>query len=231
MNGLVPDTQNLFNKISKYYDLLNTVLSVGIDRRWRKRLVSCIDPGSMVLDVATGTAEVISEGFKSKIFSKSVGLDPSMEMLKIGIAKLKSRHAENSFLLIRGNAEDLPFEDNYFEAVTIAFGIRNTLNYQKSLQEMFRVVKPGGKIAILEFSISNYPIIKQLYLFYFKHIIPLIGSIFDSKKEYKYLSESTLSFPQRREFLKVMTDSKFIDCKYEELTLGIAIIYVGVKEK
>ena len=225
----MPETKDLFNKISKYYDILNTVFSAGIDRKWRIKLVNQVTKGSDVLDVATGTAEVISEGFRNDIFSKSIGLDPSKEMLKIGNKKLYSKYTENSFLLVEGTAENLPFDDNSFDATTIAFGIRNTLDYNKSLKEMFRVIKPGGKIAVLEFAIPTYPFIRQLYLLYFKHLMPLIGSLFSSKKEYKYLSESTLKFPQRLRFLDVMRDSGFVNCDYEEQTLGIAIIYIGFK--
>ena len=226
----MPDTKDLFNKISKYYDFLNTVFSIGIDRKWRIKLVNQIAVGSSVLDVATGTAEVISEGFKNNIFSKSIGLDPSIEMLKIGNNKLNTKFLGNSFLLIKGTAEDLPFGDSSFDAATIAFGIRNTLDYEKSLQEMFRVIKPGGKIAILEFAIPTYPFVRQLYLFYFKNLIPLVGSVLGSKEEYKYLSESTFNFPQRLKFLDVMRHSGFINCEYKELTLGITIIYTGLKK-
>ncbi|MGI9553597.1 MAG: ubiquinone/menaquinone biosynthesis methyltransferase [Thermodesulfobacteriota bacterium] len=225
----MPDTKDLFNKISRYYDLLNTVFSVGIDKRWRVKLVSQVAEGSTVLDVATGTAEVISEGIKNKIFKNSIGLDPSIEMLKIGNKKLNTNYSENSFLLVEGTAENLPFENNSFDATTIAFGIRNTINYHRSLEEMYRVIKPGGRIAILEFAIPTYPIVRHLYLLYFKHLMPLVGSIFGSKKEYKYLSESTLKFPQRLTFLDVLKDSGFVNCEYEELSLGIAIIYTGLK--
>ncbi len=226
----MPDTKSLFDKISRYYDLLNTVLSLGIDKRWRKKLVRRVDKGSTVLDVATGTAEVISEGFKNEVFSESVGLDPSMKMLEIGFGKLNAGRKDNPFLLIQGTAENLPFGDNSFDAVTIAFGIRNTIHYRTSLKEMFRVIRPGGKVAILEFSIPTYPVVRQVYLFYFRYVIPFVGSMFSSRKEYEYLSESTLGFPQRTKFLDVMTGSGFADCRYEELTLGIAIIYVGVKK-
>ncbi|MGI9534841.1 MAG: ubiquinone/menaquinone biosynthesis methyltransferase [Thermodesulfobacteriota bacterium] len=225
----MPDTKDLFNKISKYYDLLNTIFSVGIDKKWRIKLVSQVAAGSTVLDVATGTAEVISEGIKKDIFTKSIGLDPSIEMLKIGNKKLNTNFYKSSFLLIEGTAENLPFDNNSFDATTIAFGIRNTINYHRSLQEMFRVIKPGGKIAILEFAIPTYPFIRQLYLLYFKYLMPHVGSIFGSKKEYKYLSESTLKFPQRLKFLDVLRDSGFVNCEFEELSLGIAIIYTGLK--
>ncbi len=226
----MPDTKSLFDKISRYYDLLNTVFSLGIDKRWRKKLVRRVDKGSTVLDVATGTAEVISEGFKNEMFSESVGLDPSMKMLEIGSGKLNAGQKDKPFLLIQGTAESLPFSGNSFDAVTIAFGIRNTIHYRTSLKEMFRVIKPGGKVAILEFSIPTYPVVRQVYLFYFRYVIPFVGSMFRSRKEYEYLSESTVGFPQRTKFLDVMTGSGFADCRYEELTLGIAIIYVGVKK-
>jgi len=225
----MPDTKDLFNKISKYYDLLNTVFSAGIDRKWRYKLVNQLDKGSSVLDIATGTAEVIAEGLNEEIFSRTIGLDPSIEMLKIGNDKLKRKFGEKDFLLIDGTAEILPFNDDSFDASTAAFGIRNTLNYKKSLDEMYRVIRPGGKVAILEFAIPTYPIIKQIYLIYFRHLMPVVGSFFGSKKEYKYLSESTLAFPQRLDFIEVLNDIGFKKCEYKELTLGIAIIYTGLK--
>ena len=225
----MPDTRELFDKISKYYDFLNTLFSAGIDARWRKQLVAGIDSGSTVIDVATGTAEVISEGFKKNLIGVAIGIDPSRKMLKIGKEKLDKIHADKKYLLVDAVAETIPFKDNMFDAATIAFGIRNTIDYKKSLTEISRVLKPGGKIGILEFGIPSLPVLKQLYLMYFKFIMPFVGSLFGNRKEYKYLSESTINFPQKNSFTEVINECGFSGCMYQELTFGIAILYTANK--
>ena len=225
----MPDTKALFDKISNNYDLLNTIFSAGIDKLWRKNLVRKIDPGSFVLDVATGTAEVMIEGFNISGLKKGFGIDPSIEMLKIGKSKLRNKNLQDRGVLFQGAAEGLPFKDNVFDGVTIAFGIRNTIDYSRSLKEMQRVLRNEGTIAILEFAIPRISLLTSLYLFYFKYIMPFIGSLFGSRKEYKYLSDSTSEFPQREEFKSIMENAGFSECKYEEQTFGIAVIYTGIK--
>ena len=225
----MPDTKALFDKISKHYDLLNSLFSAGIDKRWRKKLVSIFQTNSFILDVATGTAEVLIEGFNHTKISSGIGIDPSMEMLKIGKDKLDRKGKSDVSSLFQSAAENLPFKDNLFDGVTIAFGIRNTIDYERSLKEMQRVLKKDGTIAILEFAIPKISIFTALYLFYFKYIMPFIGSLFGSRKEYKYLSDSTTEFPQRDVFKDIMEKCGFRDCKYEELSFGIAVIYTGFK--
>lgn len=225
----MPDTKALFDKISNNYDLLNTIFSAGIDKLWRKKLVSKIESNSFVLDVATGTAEVVVEGFKRKSFAKGFGLDPSIEMLKIGVSKLKNKSLDKSSILFQGTAESLPFKDSVFDGITIAFGIRNTIDYRSSLKEMQRVLRNDGTLAILEFAIPKKSFLTSLYLFYFKYVMPLVGSLFGSRKEYKYLSDSTTEFPQRDEFKVIMNECGFRECRYEELSFGIAVIYTGIK--
>ncbi len=225
----MPDTKALFDKISTHYDLLNSLFSAGIDKIWRKKLVNIFNNDSFILDVATGTAEVLVEGFNLSKVSTGFGIDPSIEMLKIGKDKLRSKGRSQISCLFQSAAENLPFRNNLFDGVTIAFGIRNTIDYIRSLSEMNRVLKKDGTIAILEFAIPRISVFTSLYLLYFKYVMPFIGSLFGSRKEYKYLSESTTEFPQREIFLNIMQDCGFRDCKYEELSFGIAIIYTGIK--
>ena len=192
-------------------------------------MVQEIADGSYVLDIATGTAEVAIETKYQKPSSFIAGIDPSEGMLNIGYSKIKKNNIEKDINLILGVAESLPFKNNTFDAVTIAYGIRNTVDYIKSLDEIYRVLKPGGKLLILEFAIPKGMIIKPIYLTYFKYIMPFIGSLFGSRKEYKYLSESTHDFPKRENFLNSMRNSGFKQNELMELSLGISILYSGIK--
>ena len=225
----MPDTKDLFDKISNNYDLLNSLFSAGIDKIWRKKLVRNFNNGSFILDVATGTAEVLVEGLTLSKVDTGLGIDPSIEMLKIGKNKLLKKGFNNNTSLFKSEAENLPFKDNIFDGVTIAFGIRNTKDYYRSLTEMHRVLRKDGTIAILEFAIPRISVFTSLYLFYFKNIMPFIGSLFGNRREYKYLSDSTTEFPQRDVFQNILTECGFKECEFEELSFGIAIIYTGIK--
>ena len=161
----MPDTKALFDKISNNYDLLNSLFSAGIDKIWRKNLVNNFDNNSFILDVATGTAEVLVEGFSLSKINTGLGIDPSIEMLKIGKAKLNKKGLRNKSSLFKSEAENLPFKNNTFDGITIAFGIRNTKDYNSSLLEMQRVLKKGGKLAILEFAIPRISVFSTFYLF------------------------------------------------------------------
>lgn len=223
----MPETTSLFNKIAKHYDSLNTFFSFGMDKVWRKKLVEQIRGSEIVLDIATGTGEVALETVKKLKDSQVVGIDPSEQMLRF--AKNKCESIER-ITLVQGYAEDLPFKNDEFNAITIAFGIRNTVKPLESLKEMNRVLKPGGKIAILEFTIPKNRIFAPIYLFYFKKFLPFIGSFFGSQKEYKYLSDSTSEFPQREKFLEIMKEAQFTPEESIELMIGTVIIYRGTKK-
>lgn len=225
----MPDTIGLFNKVAKRYDALNTFFSMGMDSRWRKRLSDEIRGSVLVLDIATGTGEVAIETAKNMKGCRVVGADPSAQMLKLAKSKIDSGGISGRIVLSQCSAEMLPFGDNTFDAVTIAFGIRNTLDPQKSLSEMRRVLKPGGIACILEFALPRNKIFSLCYLFYFRNFLPFIGSLFGTGNEYKYLSDSTSAFPQREGFVRLMEGSGFRVEKSVELTMGVAIIYIGVK--
>ena len=225
----MPDTKELFNKVAKHYDKLNTIFSFGLHKLWRKKLAAKLSNNSEVLDIATGTADVALEIAKQHPNSRITGLDPSLGMLEIGRKKITKKNLQDKIKLISGVAEDIPYDDYEFDYATISFGIRNTVDYKKSLKEILRVLRSGGKLYVLEFAEPKNFIFRPIYMFYFRSIMPLIGKLFGRKKEYKYLSESTLSFPQRKEFIRSMAECGFINCEYEELTLGTVILYSGTK--
>ncbi len=222
----------MFNNIAPYYDLLNRVLSLRMDVTWRRKGIATLKElqPKVILDMATGTADVALEIAKQLDPEKIIGMDISTEMLEVGRKKIKKQNLEGLIQLQEGDSENLPFQDNTFDAVTVAFGVRNYQNLKKGMLEMNRVLKPGGKIMILEFSQPTMFPFKQLYGFYFKYILPFVGK-FTSKdpKAYKYLYESVQAFPNGKDFVKVMesTGYKFNECV--PLTLGICSIYTGIK--
>lgn len=224
----MPDTVRLFDKVAKHYDSLNTFFSLGMDRQWRKRLADEIRGAKSILDIATGTGEVAIETLKRLQDCRITGVDPSPEMLELAKQKIESLGKSGRIMLAQCAAENLPFKDGTFDAVTIAFGIRNTSDPIRSLSEMRRVLKPCGKAAILEFAIPRNKYFAPLYLFYFRNILPLVGSVFGTGSEYKYLSDSTSAFPQRQNFVSMMESAGFNTVKSIELMTGICIIYVGV---
>ncbi|MGH7850893.1 MAG: ubiquinone/menaquinone biosynthesis methyltransferase [Thermodesulfobacteriota bacterium] len=226
----MPDTVKLFNKVAEHYDALNTFFSLGMDRLWRKRLSDQIRGAVKVLDIATGTGEVAIETVRNLKGCRVVGADPSARMLELAGKKISATGNSGRIVLARCGAEHLPFKDGAFDAVTIAFGIRNTADPTKSLSEMNRVLRPGGRVGIMEFAIPRNKFFAPVYLFYFRNFLPFIGSLFGTGTEYKYLSESTSAFPQREGFIKLMEDAGFMTGKPIELMIGIVIIYTGAKQ-
>ena len=225
----MPETRSLFDKVAKNYDIVNTIISFGLHKSWRKTLAKEINENPYVLDLATGTGDVAIEIAHHNHLSRIIGLDPSFNMLKIGNKKLKKILLDKKIRLVSGKAENLPFKDEEFNYATIAFGIRNTVDYQKSLKEVARVLKKNGRFYVLEFAIPKNPIIKPIYLFYFKNIMPFVGKIFGREKEYKYLASSTIEFPQRSRFLNKLKEAGFQSCKYKELNFGTVILYSAEK--
>ncbi len=222
----------MFNNIAPYYDFLNRFLSLGIDTIWRKKAIQQLSEGNpkMVLDVATGTADVAIQITKSLQPDKVIGLDIAEEMLEIGRKKVHKLDMDKTIELIAGDAENLPFEDNTFDAITVAFGVRNFEHLEAGLKEMQRVLKPNGKVVILEFSKPTVFPLKQLFNFYFKNILPLIGRLTSKDpKAYQYLYESVQAFPDGQRFIDIMQRSGFDKNKQTGLTFGISSIYVGYK--
>ncbi len=222
----------MFGSIAPRYDLLNRLLSLGIDRRWRRFAVGKIGlcgPGR-VLDVATGTGDVALEiAARTPASVSVVGIDFTPEMIELGEVKVKeSRHAGRIALQV-APCEDIPFEEESFDAATISFGIRNVVDRVKGLSEMRRVLKQGGKIVILEFSTPTMPVFKDLYHFYFLKVLPKVGGMFSRFSAYQYLPDSVLEFPSREEFKGMMAQVGFKDVQHFDLTGGIATVYVGTK--
>lgn len=222
----------MFNNISGTYDFLNHFLSLGIDIIWRRKAIrelKAIQPKAM-LDVATGTGDFAFESISILRPEKIVGVDISKGMLAIAERKIKERNLDGVFSVELGDSEGLNFEDNTFDAITVAFGVRNYENLEKGLADMFRVLKPNGKIVILEFSMPRAFPIKQLYNFYFKYITPFFGRLFSKdKKAYTYLPESVAAFPDGQAFTKLMDKVGYKNTKHRPLTFGISAIYTGIK--
>jgi len=222
----------MFNDIAPKYDFLNHFLSLGIDIRWRKKVRKLLTPyqPKIMLDVATGTGDLAIELSKLKP-EKIIGLDIASNMLNIGKEKIKTKKLDQVIEMQLGDSEDLPFDDHTFDAVTVAFGVRNFENLQKGLKEMNRVLKPGGIAAILEFSKPKAFPVKQVYNFYFKYILPGFGKLVSKSKDaYTYLPESVNIFPEDKDFLKELEKAGFIKNSQKRLTMGIATLYEAYRQ-
>ena len=221
----------MFDNISPKYDLLNHLLSLGIDIQWRKKAINLLrssQPKS-ILDVATGTADFAIQSLALKP-EKVSGIDISDGMLEIGRGKIKKRNLDHIITLEKGDSENLRFNDNNFDAVIVAFGVRNFENLEIGLANMFRVLKKNGKVIILEFSKPTAFPFKQLYNFYFKSILPIIGNVISKDNSaYSYLPESVQAFPQGSKFLEILNKTGFKTTECIPLTFGICSIYTGIK--
>lgn len=222
---------DMFNSISGRYDFLNHFLSLGIDIRWRKKAIKLLQESQpkQILDIATGTGDFAIEALKLNP-EKIEGVDISEGMLAVGKDKMKKKGFDKVINLQLGDSENLQFEDNNFDAVIVAFGVRNFENLEKGLSEMLRVLRPGGKVVILEFSKPTLFPFKQIYNFYFKFILPNIGRfISKDNSAYTYLPESVKEFPYGKHFLEILEKVGYNKTKCTPLTLGISSIYIGEK--
>lgn len=223
----------MFNNISHSYDFLNHFFSLGIDVLWRKKAMRILkkENPKRLLDVATGTGDFALEAVRMKVGAeKIIGVDISEGMLEVGRRKVAAKNLSDIIELRIGDSENLPFEDNSFDAYTVAFGVRNFQNLEKGLTEMKRVLKPGSLGIVLEFSKPKAFPFKQLYFFYFRYIMPLIGRIVSKdQRAYTYLPESVKAFPSGDDFLAIMNKIGYKDTKRIPLTGGIATIYLGRK--
>jgi demethylmenaquinone methyltransferase/2-methoxy-6-polyprenyl-1,4-benzoquinol methylase len=222
--------EDMFDNIAPKYDLLNHVLSMKIDVLWRNKLVKWMknDDPQEVLDVATGTGDLaitIEKGTGSKV----VGLDLSQQMLNVGVIKIKKLKLDGKISMQKGDAENLPFEDNRFDAVSVAFGVRNFENLTKGLAELRRVVKDNKSVYILEFSkVEGF--MGPFYMFYFKNILPAIGRLVSKdNRAYTYLPDSVNAFPFGEKMKQILLDTGFKKVEYKKLSLGIATIYKATK--
>ena len=224
----------MFDGIAARYDLLNHVLSLNVDKRWRRalteKLFATIADHSVearILDVACGTGD-LSFTLRRNGSARVIGLDFSRPMLEVARSKAKAQSISVS--LIEGDALSLPFADHSFTAVTIAFGLRNLTNIEGGFEELIRVLKPGGRIAVLEFSKPVIPVFRSIFRFYFARILPLLGGLVSgSQSAYKYLPESVKRFPDQNELAALMSAAGFVDVDFENLTGGIAALHFGTR--
>ncbi len=221
----------MFDTISKEYDGLNRVISFGIDIKWRKKVVSLIaeQQPETILDIATGTGDLAINLVETKA-SKIIGLDISSGMLDVGRQKIAKKNLTDTIELVLGDSEKLPFDNNTFDAITVAFGVRNFENLNKGLSEILRVLKPNGAFVILETSVPTKTPFKQGYNVYTKGIMPLIGKLFSKDKmAYSYLSESASVFPYGEALNNILLEIGFINAKALPQTFGVATIYTATK--
>jgi len=229
--GKKEQVAQMFDTISGNYDGLNRVISFGIDVKWRKKvlaMVSAKNPQS-VLDIATGTGDLAI--LMSQTGAKEIiGLDLSAGMLEVGRKKIAEKNLSQKIQMVQGDSENLPFEDNRFDAITVAFGVRNFETLEKGLAEILRVLKPGGIFVILETSVPTKFPFKQGYVFYTKLILPAIGRLFSKDRSaYAYLSESASVFPYGEKLNNILRQVGFIDVKHAPQTMGVATIYSASK--
>jgi len=229
--GKKEQVAEMFNNISKKYDFLNHFLSLGIDILWRKKAIKKLkkDQPKLILDIATGTGDFALEALSLNP-DKIIGVDISEGMLAVGKEKMIKKGVTDKIEMQLGDSEKLMFEDNKFDAVIVAFGVRNYENLEKGLSDMYRVLKPGGKTVIVEFSKPTKFPMKQLYNFYFKYILPKIGRLVSKDNAaYTYLPESVENFPDGDQFERILKEVGFKSTECTSLTFGISSIYIGQK--
>jgi demethylmenaquinone methyltransferase / 2-methoxy-6-polyprenyl-1,4-benzoquinol methylase len=223
--------EEMFDEISPRYDLLNHLLSVNIDKTWRRKAIQLLRPyqPANILDVATGTADFAMEA--ATLNPQSItGIDLSEGMLKVGRQKIENKGLSGVIELKKADSENLPFNDDVYDAAIVGFGVRNFENLRKGLAEIFRVLKPGGVFINLEFSKPKNVLFRKLYFFYFIRVLPLMGRLVSkSSRAYSYLPESVLEFPDGDEFAAILRNGGYINVTFKLLTLGIATIYIAQK--
>ena len=222
--------KQMFNKIAGKYDFLNRFLTFGIDNLWRTIAVKKIKNNPKhVLDIATGTADlaIITAKYTN---AEIIGLDISDQMLKLGKEKITNKNLDSRIKLINGDAENLSFNNETFDAITVGFGVRNFENLEKGLNEIYRVIKEGGYVAILEPSYPEKFPLKQLFNFYFETLTPIIGNLISKDyKAYSYLSKSVKNFPSSNNFIDQLKQIGFSKCNHYSLTFGVVSLYIAIK--
>ncbi|CAH0334634.1 Demethylmenaquinone methyltransferase [Flavobacterium sp. CECT 9288] len=230
--GKKEQVAQMFDTISGNYDSLNRVISFGIDIKWRKKVLQIVAKSkpNTILDIATGTGDLAILMAQTKA-EKIIGLDISAGMLEVGERKIADKNLTKTIDMVLGDSENMPFEDNYFDAITVAFGVRNFENLEKGLGEILRVLKPNGVFVILETSVPVKTPYKQGYNFYSKNILPLIGKLFSKDNvAYGYLSESAAAFPYGEALNNILRKTGFIDVVALPQTFGVATIYSASKK-
>lgn len=220
----------LFDRIAATYDGLNHGLSLNIDRRWRKKTVALMSPAPHVLDVAIGTADLAIAMIRAGKAERVTGLDLSDRMMEIGEEKCEKAQMAEFVSFVHGNAQEMPFENESFDGVTCAFGCRNFSDLDAGLREMYRVLKPGGQVTILEFSYPSNPFVRACYDIYFSRVLPRVGGIISKDKTaYTYLNKSVKSFCWGEAFAHHLHDAGFVSEHFDTLSFGIATVYTATK--
>lgn len=222
----------MFDAIAKRYDFLNHFLSVGLDTRWRARAIrdAALPPNARVLDLCTGTADLAIAALHAMPSARIVGVDFAGAMLRVGLAKLRSRGVDGSITLVRGDATRIPVRDAWADAATIGFGIRNVADPESALRELARTIRPGGRLVILEFGEPVIPGIRSLYHWYFRFVLPQLGKVVSKHQSaYSYLPASVGTFPPPPQFAATISSHGFRDVRAVPLTLGIVYLYVGTR--
>lgn len=223
---------SMFDSIAWRYDFLNHFLSFGIDNLWRRKAISIIAETykhPKLLDVATGTGDMAIAAMKLNPV-KVTGIDISEKMLEAGLTKIKRKNLSGKIELMKGDSERMTFDNDTFDVATVAFGVRNFTDPLKGLSEMLRVIRGGGLIMVLEFSRPLKFPFKQVFNFYFLHILPATGRLFSKNRNaYRYLPDSVMKFPDNEDFIALMTKAGFVDIRQKRVTGGIASIYTGTK--
>ena len=230
--GKKEQVAKMFDTISEDYDGLNRMISFGIDVKWRKKVVNLVNESNPneVLDIATGTGDLAINIAKNTSSNKVIGLDISEGMLNVGKEKIAKENLSNKIEMIIGDSENIPFKDNSFDAITVAFGVRNFETLEKGLAEIYRVLKPNGTFVVLETSVPTKTPFKQFYKFHGAVILPLLGKLFSKEgSAYSYLSESASKFPYGETFNNILRKIGFIDVINRPQTFGVATIYSAKK--
>lgn len=229
--GKKEQVKHMFNTISGNYDKLNRIISLGFDATWRKRVVALLKEKKpkTILDVATGTGDLAIALVQTGA-EKIIGLDLSPQMLEVGKIKLQQKNVQHCVQMQVGDSEALPFEDHSFDAVTVAFGVRNFENLEKGLQEIYRVLRPRGSLVVLETAVPTQTLLKQGYRVYTKYFLPALGKMLSKDRSaYTYLSKSAAVFPHGSAFNNILHKIGFIGVENIPQTLGVASIYVATK--
>lgn len=232
VNARKKESYKIFDDIASTYDFLNHFLSMGIDIHWRNQLLKYLPKKESInaLDLATGTGDVALTLVKNPRVKKVTGLDLSIGMIEVGKKKILKKQLEQKINLMIGDGTRIEAADSSFDLTTISFGIRNFNDPQKSLHEIYRVLRNDGRVMIMEFSIPTNFIIRSIYFFYFRNLLPFVGNIVSKHKDaYTYLNQSVETFPYGEEFLKLMRNAGFKNLKALPLTFGIATLYIGDK--
>ncbi|NKI30360.1 bifunctional demethylmenaquinone methyltransferase/2-methoxy-6-polyprenyl-1,4-benzoquinol methylase UbiE [Croceivirga thetidis] len=230
-SGKKEQVTKMFDTISKNYDGLNRIISLGIDTSWRKKVVKLVNEvkPETILDIATGTGD-LAVAMASTGAKRIVGLDISPGMLDVGKEKVTKNKLNKTVEMVLGDSENLTYEENSFDAITVAFGVRNFENLDKGLKEIHRVLKPGGRFVVLETSVPTKFPFKQGYKVYANYILPLMGKLFSKDKvAYNYLSKSAAAFPYGEAFNNILGKNGFIAMEHKPQTFGVATIYVASK--